>query len=130
MRFFTAILSALALAVMTTTATPIDSNKDGAITLTVPDILSPKAGDIWYVANTTALVSWDPTAIPHEAGINKTFIGTLLLGHDDGDTSFASDSLDVSKSRRPAVVYPSGGRKTHFVCNPLTQKIRSRKALN
>jgi len=90
MQFFTAILSALALAVLTTTATPVDSD-DRAGPSGAPEILSPKAGDIWHVANTTALVTWDPTLITKKTENYKDYIGSILLGFDDGTSSLHLD---------------------------------------
>jgi len=103
MQFFTAILSALALAVSTTTATPVDAR--GALIVVNPPVTSPKAGDLWTVG-AAELVKWDTSGIPDQA---KDYTGSIVLGFDDGFSS--SENLDYRKlprarrlSRRSPVV--------------------------
>jgi hypothetical protein len=58
MQFFTVILSALALAVSTTTATPLDARATYNL-----NIIEPKEGDTW-VSSATYLVKWDTSDMP------------------------------------------------------------------
>ena len=51
MKFFTALLSALALATSTTIAAHISERDDGFLFLTPFQITSPLKGDVWPVAN-------------------------------------------------------------------------------
>jgi len=73
------ILSALALAVSTTTATPIDAR--AALIVVAPPVTAPKAGDVWNVGD-EQLVQWDTSKIPDEA---KSYTGTIVLGYYEGD---------------------------------------------
>jgi hypothetical protein len=75
MKFFTAILSALALAVSTTTATPIDARAE--LLIIDPVITEPKNGDMWY-PGTIQNVTWETSGIPPQASHKK---GTILLGY-------------------------------------------------
>jgi len=86
MKFFTVILSALALAVSTTTATPVDART--SLVVVSPPITSPHAGDIWPVGS-EQLVQWDTSGIPDKARGNT---GSIVLGYDDGWSS--SENLD------------------------------------
>jgi len=92
MQFFTAILSALALAVSTTTATPVDAR--GALIVVTPPVTSPKAGDIWPIGS-GQLVQWDTSGIPDQA---RDYTGSIVLGYDDGFSS--SENLDYRKLPR------------------------------
>jgi len=98
MQFFAAILSALALAVSTTTATPVDGR--AALDVVSPPITSPHAGDVWPVGS-EQLVQWDTSGIPGEAQGNT---GSIVLGYDDGFSS--SENLDYRELPR-ALPYPS-----------------------
>ena len=89
MQFFTAILTALALAVSTTTATPIDAR--AKLIVVSPEIRKPEAGDLWTVG-TQQLVEWDTSDIPDEA---KNYTGSILLGYFEGMTD--SEHLDFRK---------------------------------
>jgi len=88
MQFFTTILAALALAVSTTTATPIDAR--AKLIVVTPEITKPVAGDLWTVG-TQQLVQWDTSDIPDEA---KNYTGSIVLGYSDGVTD--SENLDFA----------------------------------
>jgi len=109
MKFFTVILSALALAVSTTTATPVDAR--AALIVVTPPVTSPKAGDIWTIG-TGQLVEWDTSDIPDEA---KDYTGTIVLGFDDGFSS--SENLDYRKLPAPVALlsFTRGDRKTYIM---------------
>jgi hypothetical protein len=81
MKFFTALLSALALAASTTIATPIAERS--MLIVVTPPITSPVAGDDWPIG-TEQTVTWDTTDIPPEA---QDYTGEILLGFDDGTNS-------------------------------------------
>jgi len=90
MQFFTALLSALVLAV-STNATPVHVAERTDLTeliVVVPQITSPVQGDIWRV-NSTQTVTWNTSNIP-ESGKNNT--GHILLGYVDGNST--SENLD------------------------------------
>jgi len=102
MKFFTVILSALALAVSTTTATPIDAR--AALIVVNPQVTAPKAGDTWTTGS-EQLVKWDTSKIPTEA---KNYTGTIVLGYYEGDDN-TNEHLDYGKlprARRTTVVHP------------------------
>ncbi|KAI9465066.1 hypothetical protein BJY52DRAFT_762522 [Lactarius psammicola] len=82
MQFFTALLSALALAV-STTATPVHLAERTELIVVSPHITSPTEGSIWPI-NSKQLVVWDTDNIP-PSGENNT--GTILLGYLDQDDS-------------------------------------------
>jgi len=82
MKFFTAILSALALTVSTTSATPIDARTE--LIVVSPQITVPNATTVWDTGS-QQYVQWDTTHIPPEA---KNYTGAILLGHfEDGSDS-------------------------------------------
>jgi len=82
MKFFTAILSALVLAVSTTSATRIDARAE--LIVVSPQITQPNASTVWDTGSTQD-VEWDTTRIPPEA---KNYTGTILLGHfEEGSDS-------------------------------------------
>lgn len=89
MQFFTAILSALALAAATT-ASPVHVAERSELIVVTPTITQPAQGDTWTIGTTTQ-VCWDTSDIPPEASNYK---GTVLLGHDDGT---GSENLDVGE---------------------------------
>jgi len=86
MKFFTTILTALAFAVSTTSATPIDER--ASLVVFSPQITEPAANAVWTV-NTQQTVEWDTTHIPDDAKHNT---GRILLGFSDGQTE--SENLD------------------------------------
>lgn len=92
MKFFTAIVSVLALAVSTTTATPVDARAE--LIVVTPHITAPADGDVWTIGS-EQLVQWDTSAIPDEA---KNQTGSIVLGFDDGT---GSENLDFGKLPLP-----------------------------
>ena len=89
MQFFTAILSALALAAATT-ATPVHVAERSELIVVTPVITKPAEGDSWPIGSTQQ-VCWDTSDIPPEA---KNYKGTFLLGYDDGT---GSENLDTGE---------------------------------
>ena len=89
MKFFTAIITALAIAVSTTTATPVDARSE--LIVVNPPITSPAAGNIWPVGS-QQLVQWDTSNIPPEA---DGYTGSIVLGYDDGQDE--SENLNYRK---------------------------------
>jgi hypothetical protein len=84
MQFFTALFTALILAV-STNATPIhvaERSELAELIVVAPPVTSPSQGEIWQVGS-TQLVTWDASNIP-ESAKNRT--GIILLGYIDGDT--------------------------------------------
>jgi hypothetical protein len=81
MNLFTALLSTLALAASTTTATPVEPRAE--LIVVAPHVLSPAANDNWPVG-TQQTVKWDTTQIPPQA---QNFTGSLYLGYEDGTGS-------------------------------------------
>jgi len=81
MQFFTALFSALALAV-STNATPVHVAKRTELIVVSPSITSPSLGDTWPVGSAQN-VTWDTTEIPQ---IAKNYTGTLMLGYYDSDS--------------------------------------------
>jgi len=94
MRFFTVILPALALAVLTTSATPIDSDDDEGPFIGPPEVLEPGAGNTWVVG-TQQLVGWGAAVEADLIEDPTLYTGTIVLGFKDGKTS--SENLDTSK---------------------------------
>lgn len=83
MQFFTALLSALVLAV-STTATPVHVAERGELIVVSPTITSPDERAIWPTLS-QQLVTWDTSKIP-PSGRNNT--GRILLGYlEDNDSS-------------------------------------------
>ncbi|KAH8994361.1 hypothetical protein EDB86DRAFT_3078214 [Lactarius hatsudake] len=76
MQFFTALLSALVLAV-STTATPVHVAERSELIVVSPTITSPTEGEIWPILS-QQVVKWSTSEIPRE-GQNNT--GTILLGY-------------------------------------------------
>jgi hypothetical protein len=111
MKFFTAIVSVLALAVSTTTATPIDARAE--LIVVTPHITAPADGDVWTVGS-EQLVQWDTSEIPDQA---KSQTGTIVLGFDDGT---GSENLDYGKLPVASSLFTRGDWKTYFVCDPPT----------
>jgi len=103
MQFFPAILSALALAVLTTSATPIDSDEDEGPIIGPPEVLEPEAGDTWVVG-TQQLVGWGAAVEADLIEDPTLYTGTIVLGFEDGKTS--SENLDTSKPPPPRPVAP------------------------
>jgi len=87
MQFFTAILSALALAAATT-ASPVHIAERSELIVVTPTITKPAQGDEWPIGSTTQ-VCWKTHDIPPEASNYK---GSVLLGYDDGTDS---ENLDT-----------------------------------
>ncbi|KAH8989051.1 hypothetical protein EDB92DRAFT_892011 [Lactarius akahatsu] len=83
MQFFTALLSALVLAV-STTATPIHVAERSELIVYSPTITSPTEGAIWPILS-QQVVKWSTSGIPRDAQNNT---GSILLGYlEDGDDS-------------------------------------------
>ncbi|KAH9060459.1 hypothetical protein EDB87DRAFT_1562079 [Lactarius vividus] len=83
MQFFTALFSALVLAV-STTATPVHVAKRSELIVVSPTITSPTEGARWPILS-QQVVTWDTSDIP-PSGQNNT--GRILLGYlEDGDDS-------------------------------------------
>jgi len=78
MQFFTALLSALVLAI-STNATPVDVAAEHTDLIL---ITSPGKGEAWPVGS-TQLVTWDASLIPES---DKTNTGIILLGYHDGES--------------------------------------------
>ena len=110
MKFFTAIVSVLALAVSTTSATPIDARAE--LIVVTPHITSPADGDVWTVGS-EQLVQWDTSAIPDEA---KSQTGSIVLGFDDGT---GSENLDYGKLPLPRRCSSVATGKLTLYANPL-----------
>jgi len=108
MKFFTALLSALALAASTTTATPVAERS--TLIVVTPEITSPGAGDDWPVG-TQQTVTWETRDIPPEA---QGYTGEILLGFNDGTTS--SENLSGKLLPPPTTLHRSGDLKTPFFC--------------
>jgi hypothetical protein len=122
MMFFTTLLSALALAASTTTATPITER--GALLAVAPTITSPAGGEVWQVGSWQT-VAWDTLDIPAEA-LNYT--AEIFLGFSDGETP--SENLFCKLLPTPTR-HRNGDLKTHFFCmyvQPYMQPIQWRKA--
>jgi hypothetical protein len=92
MQFFTVILSALALAVSTTTATPLDARATFSLNIT-----APKEGDKW-VAGTKQLVEWDTSNIPKS---DKHDLCYIVLGHYDGKSKYEYKDMSELSSPPP-----------------------------
>jgi hypothetical protein len=88
MKFFTAILSALAIAVSTTTATPINARADLIVNL---PISNPKEGEMWH-PGTTQTVTWDPSGVPPQ---DNHYTGTIYLGYWSGHNQ--DEHLDLGE---------------------------------
>ncbi|KAH9953346.1 hypothetical protein BC827DRAFT_1146294 [Russula dissimulans] len=125
MQFFTVLLSALALAASTSTASPVLADVAAAAVkrsddiVVTPAVTSPSQGSNWVVG-TTQYVQWDTSNIPIQ-GRGQT--GTLLLGYNDGKTS--SENLDVyhplgqgfklTSGSYPIIVPKVPQRNTYFI---------------
>jgi hypothetical protein len=109
MKFFTALLSALALAASTTT-TAIPVAERSELIVVTPEITSPKAGDDWLVG-TEQTVTWNTRRIPKEA---QDYSAEILLGFNDGTT----DSENLSGELLPTPLHRSGSSdlKTPLFC--------------
>ena len=83
MKFFTAILSALALAVSTTSATAIAA-RAGA-----PKITRPYQGEPWFNLGLQPIIEWDTAGLEQD---NSTC--TLLLGYVDDNCSCSLRNFD------------------------------------
>ncbi|KAH9045008.1 hypothetical protein EDB84DRAFT_1265972 [Lactarius hengduanensis] len=83
MQFFTALLSALVLAV-STTATPVHVAERGELIVVSPPITSPAKGAKWPTLS-QQLVTWDTSNIPSSGRSNT---GKILIGYfEDNDSS-------------------------------------------
>ncbi|KAH9028349.1 hypothetical protein EDB85DRAFT_1892527 [Lactarius pseudohatsudake] len=83
MQFFTALISALVLAV-STTATPVHVAERGELIVVSPTVTSPTENATWPILS-QQLVTWDTSKIP-PSGRNN--IGRILLGYlEDNDPS-------------------------------------------
>jgi hypothetical protein len=95
MKFFTAILSALALSVSTTSATPIDSSN---IT---------KRQTYVYAHMATITLFWSPSQVPP---VSWAQVGTLSMGIYDGHSEVYFSKLSLSPpsahARRLELVFP------------------------
>jgi hypothetical protein len=84
MQFFTALLSALALAASTTTASPITARQNYN-----PQILYPYGAEFWQ-AGSRQTVRWDLAEVhAHDFGLT----GELFLGNDLGGSELISLKL-------------------------------------
>jgi hypothetical protein len=102
MKFFTAILSALALAVSTTSATPID----GLQNVTFPlNIMYPATNVTWVVGSQYPIL-WDTTENPVDVLDNT---GTLFLAYTEGlggPSFFKSKLFSLPPPPRAPVGFP------------------------
>jgi hypothetical protein len=104
MQFLTTLLSALALAASTTTASPIAAPAPAPdhaaiaarseLIVFSPHITSPSHGVTWPVGSQQT-VQWDTSAIPLEA---RNYTGFILLGFNNGTES---ENLLVGKCSLP-----------------------------
>jgi hypothetical protein len=89
MQFFTAVLSALALAASTTTANPIAARQISSRGFTGPKVTYP-AGNVTWNSGTSQTITWDTSGIPaNAAGLS----GVLFLGNDETGFHFTSKLL-------------------------------------
>jgi hypothetical protein len=102
MQFLTTLLSALALAASTTTASPIAAPAPDSAAIAArselivfsPHITSPSPGVTWPVGSQQT-VQWDTSAIPVEG---RNYTGFILLGFNNGTES---ENLLVGKCSLP-----------------------------
>jgi hypothetical protein len=100
MKLFTTLLSALALATYSTTASPVvgadlAAVKRSELIVYSPTVIQPKQGAKWKIGS-HQLVLWDTSNVPPGAEKNT---GEILLGYDDGT---GSENLDFGKSFLPS----------------------------
>jgi hypothetical protein len=123
MQFFTAVLSALALAASTTTASPIAAREGSSYGFT-PQILYPVGGESWP-SGSSQTARWDTSGIPANA---SGLTGVLFLGNNAAGYEIISRKL-LPNLLCFTVVVTQQYLSFACTCNPLYSHAACRRLL-